>query len=260
MGILDQQMALEWIQKNIDAFGGNPSKVTLTGRFTGSMSIAIHLVSPLNENQGYFSRAILQSGVPTGSYVFGNTPKNGTVELANAVGCQSQNIAEIMDCLRRVDAELLVQKALENNQRWAPVIDGSYLLEDPMKAVENGRYQKDVRVIFGMNSDEGSMCLLMHQFLETPYQNKIISNSIDSEDLSNMMKQNLEDYFKVPIKGLDTLSQFQYSRQCSRVHRMSNRLHYIDFCSDMYFKSAIVRMADAMSNHGSKVSPLHAFL
>ena len=66
-GLKDQIMALNWVQDNIAAFGGDPSIVTLFGQSAGSASVALHLLSPLSN--GLFHRAILESGTalcPTG--------------------------------------------------------------------------------------------------------------------------------------------------------------------------------------------------
>ena len=59
-GILDQIAALEWVQNNIEAFGGDPSKVTIFGQSAGGESILIHLTSPLSK--GLFKQAIVESG------------------------------------------------------------------------------------------------------------------------------------------------------------------------------------------------------
>ena len=60
LSILDQVKALEWINKNIDKFGGDPSNVTIFGQSAGGMSVRTLLISPLA--RGLFAKAIIQSG------------------------------------------------------------------------------------------------------------------------------------------------------------------------------------------------------
>ena len=63
-GYLDQLAALQWVQRNIALFGGDPKKVTLFGELAGGGSVMAHMISRLS--RGLFQRAILQSpGVPT---------------------------------------------------------------------------------------------------------------------------------------------------------------------------------------------------
>jgi para-nitrobenzyl esterase len=59
-GILDQNLALKWVQENIAAFGGDPDRVLVHGQSAGGMSTRMHLTSPLAK--GLFSRAVIQSG------------------------------------------------------------------------------------------------------------------------------------------------------------------------------------------------------
>ncbi|KAG6842880.1 hypothetical protein H0H93_003090, partial [Arthromyces matolae] len=54
LGLYDQKLALQWIQSNIQYFGGDPSKVTVFGQSSGAMSIAYHM---LNVNTNLFSGA-----------------------------------------------------------------------------------------------------------------------------------------------------------------------------------------------------------
>lgn len=62
VGILDQRLAMEWVQANIKQFGGDPQQVTLFGESAGGHSVGLHMISP--GSQHLFKRAILQSGVP----------------------------------------------------------------------------------------------------------------------------------------------------------------------------------------------------
>src|SRR5438132_587712 len=67
-GILEQRAALQWVQRNIAAFGGDPAQVTLFGESAGAWSTCVHLVAPAS--RGLFARAIMQSGACSDALYF----------------------------------------------------------------------------------------------------------------------------------------------------------------------------------------------
>ena len=56
---MDQKLAIKWVHDNIDAFGGDPNKITIFGQSAGAQSVTIHLLSA--DVQPYFKNAIIQS-------------------------------------------------------------------------------------------------------------------------------------------------------------------------------------------------------
>uniref|UniRef100_A0A3Q2DDC3 Carboxylic ester hydrolase n=1 Tax=Cyprinodon variegatus TaxID=28743 RepID=A0A3Q2DDC3_CYPVA len=166
VGLLDQRLALQWVQENIHFFGGNPKQVTIFGESAGGASVGFHLLSP--DSRPFFTRAILQSGVPNcpwASVSPAEARRRATV-LAKLVGCNGGNDTELVDCLRNKTPQELI------DQEWlvlpwsalfrfsfVPVVDGEVLPDTPEAMLNSGNF-KDTQILLGVNQDEGSYFLL----------------------------------------------------------------------------------------------------
>ena len=164
-GLFDQLMGLEWVQQNINHFGGDPNNVTIFGESSGSVSVSIHLLSPLSRTK--FSRAIMQSGtanMPWGTVTM-EEGKRRSLELAfDYLGCsRSDNMEKVVECLRSVPPQRLVDEQWVTRGilqfPFVPVIDGSFLVETPEMTLLHGNFKK-CPILLGSNLNEGSFFLI----------------------------------------------------------------------------------------------------
>ncbi len=154
-GLLDMIAGLEWIQKNITAFGGNPDQVTIFGESAGGIAVSMLCASPLAK--GLFHGAISQSGGSFGpprptTYPGENLKLLEMAENEGLAYAEKAGVSSIAG-LRKIEADSL-PGGWGMGSAW-PIIDGYVIPDDQHKSYASGKYN-DVPVLIGYNSDEGA--------------------------------------------------------------------------------------------------------
>src|ERR1700761_6493107 len=146
-GLMDQQAALRWVQRNIRGFGGNPGNVTVFGESAGGLSTLSQLVSP--GAGGLFQHAIVESGTYALTQASLASAESAGAAFAAKVGCTSNTAA----CLRSVPVSTILANEDVGAGGYEPNLDGNLLPQSIGTALSSGQFNH-VPVIIGTNHDE----------------------------------------------------------------------------------------------------------
>ncbi|KAF9447129.1 alpha/beta-hydrolase [Macrolepiota fuliginosa MF-IS2] len=145
-GLLDQQFALQWVQRHIEKFNGDPNKVTIWGESAGAGSVLQHVVANNgNTDPPLFRAAITSSSYLPSQYAFnGRIPEQIFSEVVQGTGCSS--VVDTLTCLRQANVNDLeqVNVNVSNNSFFGtfvfvPVVDGHLITERPTQLLRQGK-------------------------------------------------------------------------------------------------------------------------
>ncbi|XP_017040111.1 juvenile hormone esterase [Drosophila ficusphila] len=209
-GMKDQVLALRWIQKYIHSFGGDPGSVTLLGYSAGSISVALHMVSPMS--RGLFHRGICMSASPYGPVQYQNNDLRLAHRQAKLLNCSQESVTEMVECMRR--KPYLDYVSTHNSMfeiGWNPILNWQivleedfgqerYLIESPFKAARRGDFNK-VPLITGITEFEFLSAALF---------------DLRNESIVSKYNQNWEDF---ATKALNLEGNSTQTRAAARVLR-----------------------------------------
>lgn len=221
LGLLDQVAALEWIQRNIAAFGGEASQVIIFGESAGGGSVSLLTVMP--RARGLFQRAIVESG----SVALSSTREEHKLlveRVQKATGAKCVN-----DLMKLSESDLMTINEGLNEYNCFPLRDGIILPLDPYAAYTSGA-ARDVDMLMGTNGDEARFWI----------------KSMGGLDMYKLM---LSVWFDNVLMDLDNenrhqVEQFVDNRDDERVWNLS------EFMTELMFRGPMLTMADAHSSSG----------
>ena len=158
-GILDQIAALAWVREHIEAFGGDPSNVTIFGESAGGMSVGTLLGTPAA--QGLFQRAVAQSGAADHVSTRARAAEIAEVFL-DELGARSPDallaapVADLVAAQVRATARVGL---FDGRLPWQPSVDGDLLALPPREQIAKG-IARGVPLLVGTNRDEWKLFLL----------------------------------------------------------------------------------------------------
>ncbi|CAK1540619.1 unnamed protein product [Leptosia nina] len=168
MGLRDQVAALQWINGNIESFGGDPHSVTLVGESAGALSVQYLVMSELTK--GLFKRCIMESGsilVPVG---FDENPIDSARAFTSRLGYNTTDVDEILDILQNADAFELTMATLVNVKNdirkpytFPPCAEDPktspkpFLTTSPRELLRRFKVDPNLNLVMGFNNKEGLM-------------------------------------------------------------------------------------------------------
>jgi para-nitrobenzyl esterase len=158
-GLMDQQAALRWVQRDIRGFGGDPRNVTLFGESAGGLSTLAQLVSP--GASGLFQRAIVESGTYDLSQPTLADAESEGAAFAAQVGCATNTAA----CLRHLPVSTILDN--EDFGGYLPNVDSAVLPESIGTALASGQFSH-VPVVIGTNRDEWRLFVGLDEYNGAP--------------------------------------------------------------------------------------------
>ncbi|KKN30997.1 hypothetical protein LCGC14_0828460 [marine sediment metagenome] len=241
-GMLDQIAALNWVQNNIEVFGGDSNNITVFGESAGGCSILTLLAMPAAK--GLFHKAIVQSA----PVLQPNPTLKSTNDLMNKFGLkagdmmalQNLKVEEIIKAQDEVLAEALEARETEI-MGFRPSIDieGGTLPIHPLKALMKGE-GKNIELLIGCNEEEGELFSkfnpifekLKRENLESEVANLLKSMNLESESSTLIQKYETARKEILPIKPMDLLNAIW---------------------TDYIFRISGINMAEAQILHNSNV-------
>ena len=226
--LLDQIEALTWVRDEIESFGGDPNNVTLFGQSAGGFDIAQLMGMPAAH--GLFAKAVPMSG----SLRNPQTPEaaaKATEKLSAMFGG--------IDQLRNVKAKDLLAVQLNTAELSfpvAPVVDGTYIKDDPEKVMAEGLYTKDMPILIGICRDESTLFVKFNP----------ANQSLTEEDLLAILRSTFED------KAQEVLDTYKEERKSAGLPTLP-----VDILSargtDSMFRMPAIRTAEAHLKHSENV-------
>ncbi|CAF0853533.1 unnamed protein product [Adineta steineri] len=285
-GLYDQVLALEWIHHNIGYFGGDSQRITLFGESAGAVAVGFHLLSP--RSRSLFSNAILQSGGPTCNWAFITAQEARrrshkylfefyslvTKRLYNEEfrherekipeicqrGENVKNIEVMFECAANypimdeehysyiTNAEYTIVDGGPMFFLLMPVIDGTFLPDNPVTMLKTGNFKK-CPLLLGANRDEGSYFMVYAQG-----NDKTPGNAMPDVSYATFLKH-LELYytyipsypFKTPRIILQSLIH-KYTDWTDWSNNIRNAVILSHAVGDAHFTCPTVAVANAYAN------------
>ena len=217
-GILDQVAALQWVQRNIGAFGGDPSRVTIFGQSAGGESVLIHLVSP--QSRGLYRQAIVESGPfwangPTIDNVHSKADAEQIGEAyATSLGypgpdaiaqMRNRSVGDLINAMPWPSTSWNLTHTLH----FEPTIDG-WILPDSVDALFGLHRENPVPLMIGTNANDGTT-LSANANMTVPEYVTFIRNQFGKDADAVLAKYPANSTQEVQLRLAQIMTRYDFS-------------------------------------------------
>ncbi|KAL1506253.1 hypothetical protein ABEB36_005649 [Hypothenemus hampei] len=260
-GLKDQTLALQWVQKNIEVFGGDPKKVTIFGESAGGASVGYHIVSPLSN--GLFSGGIVASGTSLCPWAYQRNQTEITFKTASFIDSQfdtnrdSKALFTFLQTANAKDIDTASKKysdwaqsyndtglngvingQLQQGFFYAPVVEpentGAFITETPYEIFAGGTFNK-VPILIGACADEG---------LISYNENLQWILSVYDSDHSILVPQNMHISDSATKQTVGDAIKNEYSPSDDMQYNLVSGIKYF---TDHVFQRSLIRHAELQS-------------
>nr|XP_008120512.1 PREDICTED: liver carboxylesterase 2 [Anolis carolinensis] len=242
-GLLDQVAALRWVQENIEAFGGDPTSVTIMGVSAGGFSVGVQVLSPLS--RGLFHRAISDSGVALLDILAAKNPGAMVQTVANVSGCENSSPAALVRCLRSKTEEELAVLNIQLCQIFGmalAVVDGEFLPKAPEKLLAAKEFS-DVPYLIGITNHEYGWALPQSGLFVS------ITEVMDRQAVTAAFQESAP-VLNLPVEATQRALK-EYVGETEDPREL--RAQFLDYMGDVMFLLPAVRAAIAHRDSGAPV-------
>ena len=234
LGLLDQICALQWIQKNIKNFGGNPDRVTIFGESAGAGSVS--LLPLIYGTEGLFKRIIAESGSINLSYSIEET-KLLTKKLKEESG---QNNMEKLETLSESEIKKINEELNDYNN--FPERDGVILSENLYELYKSGK-GKNIDMLLGTNKDE-----VRYWISEMGYYSFLSGNLVYEEGIPILYENNRKKISSEDKKYVDKFMKLQKGKKVWKI---------TEFYNELLFRIPMTKQAEYHSDSGGNTYVYH---
>jgi carboxylesterase type B len=242
--LYDQSLAIKWINENAARFGGDKSRITITGQSAGSSSVSYQLL--FKQTWPFFRNAILQSGAPDfGLFITPNEADHEAINVANALGCTKLTNQDLLDCLQlEKDAFSLNKIALTHIAVPSIVYENALFTQEPEELFRKGDFKK-CNILTGYTTYE-QLSLAADEITE----NQI--NSLKEGDYQ-LLRNIIKDRLTISTNQLNQVINFYLTPEKQNNPQIDYFYYYVNIVSDYEYKCPAHIFSEDVSKNNKNI-------